>query len=1183
MHSCSDVDECLESQLSGRRMCPYDSLCINTPGSYECGCPVGLLPVKRKASSGSDYSASDSDYTRSRLTTGAFDYVVCEDIDECLLQGVNACPNARSVVDGKLSQVCENVYAGHVCRCLPGLRPVYLPLADSAASPRRLSAHRTSGNRRREAPEKTTERTPNAYPERETLQITAVDLKTGTNHTLTSGHKVGEKMEMSGLGKGMSPAGVSLTQMKIELQPGDSKKSTRTDDSDMEEADNKRDLDVDGKVQILTRDGSCDQGSINSEVGPGKIEQTGQEKSEHQESELSKSSRLPSSGIRGSLLEEIFYFKSGLSGHVADSDVIETDYSYDESMESDQEGTIIMAYNDEDLESQDSDAPDWYSRDSDGGDWDRGIDHGGAIDGGYAKRERTKKDVLRSSPHFVAQRGVSTDQGGASTDQGGASTVHGEVNAAHGIEVYSSKESNYPLDQQKGYRQSDSRGGDSRGGECRGSDCRGGDYPGSGYRGSDYSYMPSYSPSHMASTGYDLRPSSQFATSERGTVKLVRRTGEGPQDPGSYEVPHQDSASRHPFGIYDSLIADGAFTYGNKTFAEEPAVPVNFAASGLIGSNLMSSGLASSGLVSTGPINSGLVNRTSGLDSSVLDQRVLGEGGSAKGGVGSMNASRPASGRGHDEMRGPVVDSRTLVGRGGGVVSAVERDGAVTGRRLSAVAKESLVKEEAVAEVFAQGMQLQERFVPRPDASVVERSQAVRRAPPALVSETGHSDVDPSAVAVQEVEGKIAKLLTEDEIHKAHLPMEEIKARYQWTRKQRERLVCVDVDECAEGSHKCPSDAACFNTYKSYECHCKDPSREFDWEQKKCVKKQVPERRLCAAQECHGPCMRSATNGYHCGCPRGYVSQHPEQWERLSKDALKLLDARSAKPSSDHPVPNYRSHPASDRAQLGGFANNGSKDSGSKDSGSKDSGSKDSGSKDSGSKDSGSKGNGSRGRVPSEPSEEEFQEAVQEAGGSCVDLDECALSGVKVCGVGCQCANTRGGFTCSCPERKVVQREPLANDFSFLKKLSEQFATHLDLRNDSQVLRSVKRNGLLPVVSAWVSTSTNPELLWVVDHIDWAKAQYLDLNSQELTPPELASLDNGTHEASQAVKAFIEYTLATLKQSYINLCLKSCSDCSKDRPCCTHNRIDCVPGVTRSSLFRVKKNECPVNTVQVIF
>lgn len=41
---CEDIDECADSQVHD---CPVDSLCVNTPGSFRCECPPGMIDVNR--------------------------------------------------------------------------------------------------------------------------------------------------------------------------------------------------------------------------------------------------------------------------------------------------------------------------------------------------------------------------------------------------------------------------------------------------------------------------------------------------------------------------------------------------------------------------------------------------------------------------------------------------------------------------------------------------------------------------------------------------------------------------------------------------------------------------------------------------------------------------------------------------------------------------------------------------------------------------------------------------------------------------------------------------------------------------------------------------------------------------------------------------------------------------------
>lgn len=93
---CIDVDECAEARLSGYSVCQFDDLCQNLLGTYQCGCPSGLI-------------------------LGKSDPRQCVDIDECLTLD-SPCPNG-SFNGTTVAQICDNVYAGYKCSCLPGTKP----------------------------------------------------------------------------------------------------------------------------------------------------------------------------------------------------------------------------------------------------------------------------------------------------------------------------------------------------------------------------------------------------------------------------------------------------------------------------------------------------------------------------------------------------------------------------------------------------------------------------------------------------------------------------------------------------------------------------------------------------------------------------------------------------------------------------------------------------------------------------------------------------------------------------------------------------------------------------------------------------------------------------------------------------------------------------------------------------
>ncbi|CAB0028968.1 unnamed protein product [Trichogramma brassicae] len=94
--TCKDRDECL-AKTNG---CSH--LCVNTPGSYKCDCPLEmvLLPGGRICTSGGCAVG---------MKPGA-DTGKCEDIDECLVPEYNRC-----------SHLCVNLPGTYRCECPEGL------------------------------------------------------------------------------------------------------------------------------------------------------------------------------------------------------------------------------------------------------------------------------------------------------------------------------------------------------------------------------------------------------------------------------------------------------------------------------------------------------------------------------------------------------------------------------------------------------------------------------------------------------------------------------------------------------------------------------------------------------------------------------------------------------------------------------------------------------------------------------------------------------------------------------------------------------------------------------------------------------------------------------------------------------------------------------------------------------
>uniref|UniRef100_A0A3Q1ATY9 Adhesion G protein-coupled receptor E8 n=1 Tax=Amphiprion ocellaris TaxID=80972 RepID=A0A3Q1ATY9_AMPOC len=83
----SDIDECFNSTV-----CGPDSVCTNTPGTYECACEIG-------------YEPTDPEQDPSETN-------ICLDIDECVKHDAICGPNAN----------CTNTIGSYTCTCLSGYR-----------------------------------------------------------------------------------------------------------------------------------------------------------------------------------------------------------------------------------------------------------------------------------------------------------------------------------------------------------------------------------------------------------------------------------------------------------------------------------------------------------------------------------------------------------------------------------------------------------------------------------------------------------------------------------------------------------------------------------------------------------------------------------------------------------------------------------------------------------------------------------------------------------------------------------------------------------------------------------------------------------------------------------------------------------------------------------------------------
>ncbi|XP_075404138.1 adhesion G protein-coupled receptor E1 [Tenrec ecaudatus] len=114
--TCSDVDECLYSSI-----CPENSYCVNSVGSYSCSCQTGFVSrnsicevlMRCNHLNGIEFEF-EADFTLNNGQLSFMDQGVdCADIDECFQDQLLCGPNS----------VCINVPGSYNCRCMVGFRP----------------------------------------------------------------------------------------------------------------------------------------------------------------------------------------------------------------------------------------------------------------------------------------------------------------------------------------------------------------------------------------------------------------------------------------------------------------------------------------------------------------------------------------------------------------------------------------------------------------------------------------------------------------------------------------------------------------------------------------------------------------------------------------------------------------------------------------------------------------------------------------------------------------------------------------------------------------------------------------------------------------------------------------------------------------------------------------------------
>lgn len=117
--TCIDIDECTQ----GTDNCAENATCTNTEGSFTCTCPTGhtgdgtACADSNECNLGTDDCSVDADCTN---TVGSFtcackagyegDGLACAEIDEC----------GRAIDDCAADAECTNTYGSYTCQCLTG-------------------------------------------------------------------------------------------------------------------------------------------------------------------------------------------------------------------------------------------------------------------------------------------------------------------------------------------------------------------------------------------------------------------------------------------------------------------------------------------------------------------------------------------------------------------------------------------------------------------------------------------------------------------------------------------------------------------------------------------------------------------------------------------------------------------------------------------------------------------------------------------------------------------------------------------------------------------------------------------------------------------------------------------------------------------------------------------------------
>lgn len=80
--------------------------------------------------------------------------------------------------------------------------------------------------------------------------------------------------------------------------------------------------------------------------------------------------------------------------------------------------------------------------------------------------------------------------------------------------------------------------------------------------------------------------------------------------------------------------------------------------------------------------------------------------------------------------------------------------------------------------------------------------------------------------------------------------------------------VCEDIDECADGSHRCSQ--LCTNTYGNYRCSCESGFRLAAYDNQTC--EDIDECKDNGEKLCVGEC-ENTHGGFKCKCPDGFKKE----------------------------------------------------------------------------------------------------------------------------------------------------------------------------------------------------------------------------------------------------------------------------------------------------------------------